>query len=264
MTNEQLAQLIGQGGNDELLPILWEKMRRLYSLWSDRYYRLNKERCDTCGVMPEDLKQERYLALLESVRAYANRPAEQENNLFTSYCFYPFKNHAAQLTGIRQGRNEPLNRPCDSLDRTLTDKEGDTDTTVGDLIPDNEAEKPFREIEQSDFCRKVREQVAAVLTEKPTALEVIERRYYKGETLTEIAADMGVTGERVRQLEREALRLLRKSKALQNFCEISFFNHTSLGCFRRSGCSSVERIAERREKRWGEVEQLYRSALKRK
>lgn len=42
-----------------------------------------------------------------------------------------------QLTGIRQGRNEPLNRPCDSLDRTLTDKDGDTDTTVGDLIPDN-------------------------------------------------------------------------------------------------------------------------------
>ncbi len=41
MTNEQL---IGQGGNDELLPLLWEKMRKLYIGWSGSFYNAQASR----------------------------------------------------------------------------------------------------------------------------------------------------------------------------------------------------------------------------
>ena len=169
MTNEQLAELIGQGGNEELLPLLWEKMRKLYIQWSGKYYTAHKNRCDLCGVSADDLRQEAYLSMLEAVKAYNSRTDEHKDSLFTSYCFYPFKNHAAELIGVRTqgGRNEPLNRTHSSLDEPLDYGDGDTSATIGDIIPDQEAEQPFRDIEQEDYCRTVRELVAVVLDERP-------------------------------------------------------------------------------------------------
>lgn len=35
MTNEQLAAFIKQGGNDELIPILWERIRKIMYMKSD-------------------------------------------------------------------------------------------------------------------------------------------------------------------------------------------------------------------------------------
>ena len=51
MTNEQLAELIGQGGNDELIPLLWEKVRRLVYMQCDRIYRRAPERFISHGIV---------------------------------------------------------------------------------------------------------------------------------------------------------------------------------------------------------------------
>lgn len=263
MTNEQLAELIGQGGNEELLPLLWEKMRKLYIQWSGKYYTAHKNRCELCGVSADDLRQEAYLSMLEAVKAYNSRPDEHKDSLFTSYCLYPFNNHAAELIGVRttRERNEALNITHSSLDEPLDYGDGDTSATIGDIIPDQEAEKPFRDIEQEDYCRTVRELVAAVLDEKPREHDVIKRRYYDNETLSTIAADMGVSGERVRQLEKVALRRLRKSPEFMSFAEINFYRHVSFNHFCRTHKSAVEEIAEKREKERKAIELMIEKLL---
>lgn len=68
MNNERLAALIGEGGNDELLPLMWEKMRKLFKLWADKFYTGHKARCDLCGVTNSDLFQECYFVMLEAIR----------------------------------------------------------------------------------------------------------------------------------------------------------------------------------------------------
>ncbi len=264
MTNEQLAELIGQGGNDELLPLLWEKVKKLYRMWADKYYTQYKSRCDLCGVTADDLRQEAYLSMLEAVKAYTNRPEEHKDTAFTSYCFYPFKNHAAELIGMRtqRGRDEALNCLRSSLDEPLADKDGDTSATISEIIPDPEAEQPFRAIEQSDYCRTVREAVASTLEATPRELEVIKRRYYDNEFLSTIAADMGISGERVRQLKTMALRRLRKSRELQQLAETNYYFHVGLSSFYRNG-SIEEQITEHREQLLNSIRYKYNEVIKR-
>lgn len=263
MTNEQLAELIGEGGNDELLPLLWEKMRKLYRMWTDKYYSSHKERCDLCGVSADDLRQEAYLSMLEAVKAYNSRTDEHKDTAFTSYCFYPFKNHAAELIGVRTSRerNEALNITHSSLDEPLDYGDGDTSATISDIIPDQEAEQPFRDIEQADYCRAVREAVANTLEAVPREHEVIKRRYYDNEFLNTIAADMGISGERVRQLETMALRRLRKSRELQQLAETNYYFHVELSSFYRNG-SIEEQITERREQLLNSIRYKYNEVIK--
>ena len=51
MTNEQLAAFIKQGGNDELIPILWERIRKLMYMKSDKVYGALESRFIQCGVL---------------------------------------------------------------------------------------------------------------------------------------------------------------------------------------------------------------------
>ena len=44
MTNEQLAEFIKQGGNDELIPILWERIRKLMYMKAAKVYCALKSR----------------------------------------------------------------------------------------------------------------------------------------------------------------------------------------------------------------------------
>lgn len=68
LTNEQLADFIKQGGNDELIPVLWERVKKLLYLLAGRYYRLNTEYCTRCGAELSDLKQAAYTAYIKSLR----------------------------------------------------------------------------------------------------------------------------------------------------------------------------------------------------
>ena len=70
MTNEMLAQFIQEGGNDELIPILWEKVRKLLYVKADRFYSLYKSACDGSGVDAWDIRQASYSAFLDAVKAY--------------------------------------------------------------------------------------------------------------------------------------------------------------------------------------------------
>ena len=257
MTNEHIAALIGEGGNDELLPLLWEKMLRFYRMAALKYAQLHKNRCAQCGITYEDILQESYFAMLDGIKAYNERSPEQTTLHFISFCGFPFRNCAAALIGIRTKaqRAKPLNNAVVSLDESIQSDEADGNTAMIELIPDETAEEPFREIEQADYCREIRDTVQAALSEQPRELDVIEHIYYGGNTLSDTGAALGVSTERVRQLRQRALRRLYKNNRLRELYDLDPYRHVSVRQFRRNG-SIVEQTAERHERYCTRMQEL--------
>ncbi len=87
----------------------------------------------------------------------------------------------------------------------------DPDLSIADAIADETIEPPDRHLEHVELERRVAEWVARLSAKQR---EVIERRYglngREVETLEVLAHDLGVTRERVRQIQLEALTQLRR------------------------------------------------------
>jgi RNA polymerase primary sigma factor/RNA polymerase nonessential primary-like sigma factor len=100
-----------------------------------------------------------------------------------------------------------LNRAPVSLDAAVGD---DGETRIADLIQDDDALQSAEIAEHHMLMDQLRTMVSS-LPERQAA--VLTERYGlrdgKPKTLAEIAAPMGLTRERVRQLEKEALATLR-------------------------------------------------------
>jgi len=89
---------------------------------------------------------------------------------------------------------------------------GDGESMVADLIEDDKADAP--EVVTAETHRHT-ELEAALAQLEPRMRYVLERRYgldgNSSQTLEELGADLGITRERVRQLESKALRELRRT-----------------------------------------------------
>lgn len=110
-----------------------------------------------------------------------------------------------KLRLIQQAATLPI-----SLDLTVG-HEGES--RLGDLLEDNRAEQPFDEM----VSRSMQQDVQTALESlKPIEQQILSRRYgldgYKCCTLREVGDEFNLTRERIRQIEREALRKLRSSQ----------------------------------------------------
>ena len=107
-----------------------------------------------------------------------------------------------KLTDIMNSIKEPI-----SFDVTIDD---DDSTTVGDMVADEDANSYVQDIEQESI-RNTIFQVLDSLTDRER--EVVMLRFglnnQKPFTLEEVGGHLGVTKERVRQIEGQALRKLR-------------------------------------------------------
>lgn len=208
MTNEQLAAFIQKGGNDELIPILWENVRKLLYMKSESLYRLHKESCDRRGVEAWDIKQVSYTAFLEAIKAYK----ADSGYKFTSFLEYPFKNVVNELLGLRTSRtaNEPLNNST-SLDKPFDESSDGDIISLLDTIADNTSLDFIDNMETNAVGETVRA-VVDTLTEPYKC--VIMAFFFEGITLSDIGARLKISAERARQIKRDALRLLRKNKIL--------------------------------------------------
>ena len=88
----------------------------------------------------------------------------------------------------------------------------DDDTMLGELVEDAAAEDPERIVQHQDLAETARRVLAEAL--KPRERRVLELRFgLAGDgsrhSLEEVGATLGITRERVRQLERAALEKLR-------------------------------------------------------
>jgi RNA polymerase primary sigma factor len=104
------------------------------------------------------------------------------------------------------GRREPL-----SLQAPVGEE-----TELGDLIEEADSESQFSEVEDALLREEIGEAVDRVLDERER--HVVELRYglHTGRPLSlrETGKVLGLSGERVRLIEREALRKLRDSKEI--------------------------------------------------
>jgi RNA polymerase primary sigma factor len=110
------------------------------------------------------------------------------------------------VTRIVELRN--ANRAVISLETPLDDDGG---SSVGDLIEDSDASQAYDAVERQALAAELR---ALVHTLPPRQAKIITWRYGlvdgRVRTLQEVAEELGLTRERIRQLEKESLRLLRE------------------------------------------------------
>lgn len=209
MDNEKLADMIHQGGADELIPVLWEKVRKLVYMLSEKFYRLNKELCDRRGVDIWDIKQESYTAYLYALKSFDISKGYK----FTTYLERPLKNAIGDLLGrSKREVNEPLNT-YKSLDKSVMLPEG-KETELFELVPDKNS---------LDFVERMEtlseyETIHKIVDNLPEPCRaVINQHYFQGMTFTAIANERSLSCERIRQIHLRALKILRSNSTL---CEI--------------------------------------------
>jgi RNA polymerase primary sigma factor len=123
----------------------------------------------------------------------------------------PSTGQLAAATGLTRGQVEQAiaaNRPARSLQEPLTTDADDT-STWQDTLADPDAEAAYQQV-LDRIRHEALPYLTAVLTERERC--VITARYGFGcprQTLREIGAEVGVSAERIRQIEEEALNRMR-------------------------------------------------------
>jgi len=126
----------------------------------------------------------------------------------------------AAETGIAPGRVAEALEVADtlSLDRPV----GEDGALLGDFILDADAADPEEEAARIETAGTL---AAALGTLPPKQAQVVAARFGladgRSRPLSEIAAEMGITAERVRQIVNEALASLREETALQDIVRVA-------------------------------------------
>lgn len=122
----------------------------------------------------------------------------------------PTEKELADALGVDEDKVKialDMSQATTSLDVPVGD---DDDATIGDLQADNNAVNPYYNLVK-EANREIIESVLATLNEREA--QILRLRFgmvdNKAYTLEEIGKEMGVTRERIRQLETRALRKLR-------------------------------------------------------
>ncbi len=247
-TNEQLAAL-AKNGDKQALAALWTQNKGLLYILCRRYASRFAQRAAACGVTWEDIQQEGYFIICETVQLYD--PAR--GALFISLLPYIVRNHLQALLGLHtvQARNAPLTR-ADSLDVPM-DTEDEAGATRADLVPDPAAAAAFEDAEQALFIQQRHEDRERALAKlDPRQADALRGKYYLGYTLRQLAESMGISQERARQLQTKGLYAIRRRMlVLRPYLDEIRTTHAYRGTGFSTwayGGSVEERIVERLER----------------
>lgn len=191
ITNEQIAARIKQDNAAELVPVLYERVRKLLFLKAAQAYNGNRRRFALCGYDFEDLQQECYFVFLEALRGY--KPEQPKK--FTSYINYPFKNHFNTLLKCRNGLDtrDAAERDPVRLDAPVS-AENEHETALYELIPDSSLTPHDEQICTAELVRRIR----SIVEKLPEPYrEIIKRHYWGKQEYKTIAAEMGLTLSKV-------------------------------------------------------------------
>lgn len=219
MTNEQLVTFIQQdGGSSDLLPVLWERVKKLCFMLCDRFYYKYADSFTACGCELTDCRQECYFSFLEAVRSF--KPAKEY--LFTSYLDTWIKNKMRELLGINNHlhlNRKPLDNAA-SLDAALPGDDG-KEMSLHDVIADDTSQEPFESLLDEIADERTREAIREALNKlNEQERSVIVAYFFENKTLSDIGKAQGVSTERIRTIKAAAIRHLRSNTKLKLiYCE---------------------------------------------
>lgn len=158
----------------------------------------------------DDLEQEAFIALLDALERWR----EADGPLLSVYALR-LKAAFTEATGQRTQRDrlDPLDRAL-SLDAPLSD-DPDADTLEA-VVEDPAGAAAIEEAEAHSDHQQLHGILGHALGALPAEQrEVVRRRYYRGQTVAEIATATGTPEKEVRKLEAAALRVLRHPRVSQ-------------------------------------------------
>jgi RNA polymerase sigma factor (sigma-70 family) len=248
MSNEELAVKI-KAGETSLYSQLWTQCERFFRVKANNYYYHNRNRADGAGQTVDDFYNSCFLAMVNAVEDFN----PESGYTFLTYCTLPMKKVFRSLIGIRTSRRNPLD-DCNSLDETVPDGE----TSFVEMTADPESLTPFEEMTERQDTLTLRAELEAALDTLPEReADIIRRHYFEGISLTQSAAQYGVTPQRVRDIELQGFRSLRKHKEIARYHDDIIFReayrNTGFTAWRTSGISSVERAIEKADR---EIQEL--------
>lgn len=226
MTNEELV-LLAKKENLSAIEELYMQNRGV--IWS------RCKRYASYGYEMDDLMQEAYFVLLRAIGAYS----EDSGYKFVSFLTNSLKWYFSRF--IRQDKNR---RDICVLDAPISE---DGDTTRAELLPDESAEFEESATYDADMARVFDIVKDALKGENNGEMKynVIHGIFVDGTTKTALGEKYHLSTERIRQIEKDALRNLRspKHKKLQAYREYvtdKSLHHGNLSEFRITHTSGVE------------------------
>ena len=234
-TNAALAALAATG-NSYALGQLWEVNRGLLRSIVWKWYPAHKAQADAHGQTADDLEQEGFFAV-----QYAAQTYNPTQGAFTTWLTAAMQRqiqrtltngHARAVTGEDGKRHttsaDPLNH-CASLDTPLDDENGGA-ATLGDLQEDPTAAEELDAAESALLQDQLRTAVEEALKQlSDSEADVLRRRYYQQQPLREVGEVYGVTWSRAQQVEKAAMRKLRRNPALCRFHDEIIQHHAYRG-----------------------------------
>ena len=246
MTNEELVAVI-QGGEQDKLVQLWMQVERFVAMQARKTAAKMQGRC---GVTADDFYQCGYIALVEAVETFRSGIGAS----FLSWYAYYIQKEFSSVGGWRTSRqkNDLLSRAI-SLDAPVGTGE-DEDTTLGELCANPDSSLGIDAVEECVWRDQLQEALETALDKIPKReAETIRQRYFQQSTLAQTGAVLGISTERVRQVEEKALGSLKNpevSVPLAEFLEVKTPYYVRVGVqeFNRTNESAVEKIVLLRER----------------
>ena len=212
VSNEELAMKI-KAGEKELIPVLWEQIKRLiwrkaWGLWVNW-----QERCQDMGVEYGDICQAGFFAMMKAVETYD--PCGEY--AFTTYLNFPMKSEFSKLIGKRTTKEDAIAHSRRFESQISSDKDGDA-LTLYSTLADTSAESDMEGVIELEYAHSLRDALEKALNKlSPKWAHIVRSRYFEGKSGVEVAAELGLTGARIHNIEREAFRKLRKDRQLNEY-----------------------------------------------
>lgn len=243
-SNEELAKAV-QAGDAELVEVLWNQVEGLVKWKAERLMSALETQGNVRGLEFDDLLQTGFVAMMDAVQTF-----KPECGSFSTWFTYHIQNAFAAASGYKtkRSRSDPLNSAV-SLDLPLSeDPDGGS---LADLVPDSSATDSLEAVDDEIWHEQLHKTLEQLMGELPEKSNLVLRlRYYDNQSLAAVGDAFGVGPEMARQLERQALRELRKpcnARKLRPFLDFNPYSGTGLGAFRATGQSVQERYLIREE-----------------
>ncbi len=190
------------------------------------------------AVDVDDLVQAGFFGLIRAQETFD----ESRGKTWAGWAAWHVKREFEKALGMREGRFASADAGAVSLDQPLFNKGEEQETTRGELLEDESLPDADEGLLRDEIVRTVRARVDALEDER--GREIVRRSRLGGETLGQVAQDMGVTFQRAAQIRGKAEKALRRDKYLRALTDIDertrYYAHKGVRAFQSDHTSVVE------------------------